>query len=215
MSSTDPKQILPQLHLVRAALIARLLTKEQVIDWATSIVEKDEKPDIFFIDLMLPSTKSLEDTISYFSHYLNFESPVIQGRPLLGFMYQQYKNGRLTIEQAVRSLLRLKYEMIFSEHEEGYIYLLDHNYDMASDGIYGSLERVKEELGKFLTFYRDYSLDNASKWPELDKAVDQALEQDSLIIQNSLVIQEQPNLNSIETCERSWWKRWISLLFKA
>src|SRR5688500_726949 len=155
MKSTNPKDILTTLHLIRAGLASGLLTKEEVVDWADKIITKDEQPDIFFIDLALSSSKSRNDIIYYFNDYLNFENPAIQGRPLLGLLYKQYKNKEFTIEQTVGKLFRLKFEAIFTEREEGYIYPIDNDYDCAKDNIYGTMEDVQKEVDKFLSFYKD------------------------------------------------------------
>lgn len=93
MESTNPRDILTTLCLVRAGLASGLLTKEEVIDWADNIITRDEKPDIFFIDLALSSSKSKNDIIQYFNEFLNFEKPAVQRRPLLGLLYKQYKSG--------------------------------------------------------------------------------------------------------------------------
>ena len=40
-------------------------------------------------------------------------------------------------EQTVSKLFHLKFEAIFNEPEEGYIYSLENDYDYARHGIYG------------------------------------------------------------------------------
>lgn len=58
-----PEDISPTQHLIRAGLASGLLTKEEVIDWADKIITNDKQPDIFFIDLALSSSKSVNDLI--------------------------------------------------------------------------------------------------------------------------------------------------------
>ncbi len=176
MQSTNPKDIFTTLHLVRAGLVSGLLTKEEVIDWADKIITKDEHPDIFFIDLALSSSKSRNDIIYYFSDYLNFENPAVQGRPLLGLLYQQYKSKQLNLEQTVRTLFRLMNEAIFTETEQGFIYSIDNDFDLAQDNIYGSIEKVQKEAERFLEYYKDYSINNFEQWHYLDKKIDDILE---------------------------------------
>ena len=201
---TNPKDILPVLHLVRSGLASGLLTKEEVVDWADKIITKDEKPDIFFIDLALSSSKSKNDVIHYISDYLNFENPAIQGRPLLGLLYKQYITRQINLEQTVSRLFRLKFEAVFTDREESYIYSLDNNYDCAVNNIYGTLEDVEIELTKFLSFYKEYTIDSFENWEKLDLTVENEIDKD---IERQ---QEQDRLNQSVAIieEKPWWKFW-------
>jgi hypothetical protein len=175
---TNPKDILTTLHLIRAGLVSGVLTKKEVIDWADKVISKDEEPDIFFIDLALSNSKSTKEVVSYFSDYLNFEHPKVPGRPLLGLLYKQYKNQQLNLEQTVRILYRLIFEAIFTDKEESYIYSIDDDLYCAENNIYGKIEDVKKETDKFLSFYKDYSIDNFEQWNDLDKIVEENIEKD-------------------------------------
>ncbi len=197
MQSTNPNDILTTLHLIRAGLASGLLSKEEVIDWADKIVVKDEQPDIFFIDLAMSSSKSTNDIIHYINDLLNFDNPAVQARPLVGLLFKQFNNGQINLEQAVSKLFRLKFEAVFNEREEGYIYSLENDYDCAKHGIYGSLQIVQQDLEKFLSFYKDYSIDNYEDWANLDKVVDSKLEEEY-----------QLRLQDIKEETKRWWKFW-------
>jgi len=201
---TNPKDILQTLHLIRAGLASGLLTKEQVIDWADKIITKDEQPDIFFIDLALSSSKSVNDIIHYIGDYLNFENPAVQGRPLLGLLYKQFSSRHLTLEQTVRKLFRLKFEAVFTEREEGYIYSIDNDFDSAKHNFYGILEAVYADVDKFLSFYKGYSLDSFEHWLDLDLGVESKLDED---INRQL---EEDSIAQVimQNSSKPWWKFW-------
>jgi hypothetical protein len=201
---TNPKDILQTLHLIRAGLASGLLTKEEVIDWADKIITKDEQPAIFFIDLALSSSKSVNDIIHYISDYLNFENPAVQGRPLLGLLYKQFSSRQLTLEQTVRKLFRLKFEAAFTEREEGYIYSIDNDFDCAKHNIYGTLESVYEDVDKFLSFYKDYSLDSFEHLQDLDIEVESKIDAD---INRQ---QEEDRVAQVikQISSKPWWKFW-------
>jgi|SRR5687768_7693684 hypothetical protein len=201
MQLTNPKDILTILHLIRSGLASGILTKEEVVDWADKIVSKEEQPDIFFIDLVLSSSKSTNDVIRYFSEYLNFDNPTVQGRPLLGLLFKQYKSEQINLEQTFSKLFRLKYEAIFSEREEGYIYSIESNYACARDEIYGTIGEVQNELEKFLGFYKDYSIEGYEQWHDLDKVVELKLEED-------YQLQQQQYKEYLRGATRPWWKFW-------
>jgi hypothetical protein len=204
MQSTNPKNISNALHLIRAGLASGLLTKEEVIDWADKIITRDAQPDIFFIDLAMSSSKSTNDVIHYIGDYLNFENPTVQGRPLVGLLYNQYSSRQIDLERAISKLFRLKFEAVFNEQEEGYIYSLENDYDCAKHGIYGSLYTVQQELEKFLSFYKDYSIDNYDQWNDLGKIVDIKLEEDH---QRQMQQAEKYGTAQKEPT-KPWWKFW-------
>lgn len=201
---TDPKNILQTLHLIRAGRASGLVSKEEVIDWADKIVTKDEQPDIFFIDLALSSSKSVNDVIHYFNEYLNFENPSIQGRPLLGLLYKLFSNSQLTLEQTVGKLFRLKFEAIFTDREEGFIYSIDNDFDCAKHNIYGSLEAVYADVDKFLGFYKDYSFENFEQWQDLDLKVENKLDEDINVRQQQESMAQLTTKNE----NKPWWKFW-------
>lgn len=174
----SPKDITHTLHLIRAGLASGLLSKEEVMVWADDIIIIDDEPDIFFIDLALSGSKSINDILHYFNAYLNYENPVIEGRPLLELLYNRFTSKQWTLEQTVGKLFSLKFEAVFSGREENYIYSIENDFDCAKDGIYGSLESVNAEVDRFLTFYKDYTLENFDKWPELDLHVERMLDKD-------------------------------------
>jgi hypothetical protein len=192
---TNQKDILTTLHLIRAGLASGLLTKEEVVDWAGKIVSKEEQPDIFFIDLALSGSKNANDVIRYFSEYLNFDNPTVHGGPLLGLLFKQYNSKQFSLEQTLSKLFRLKYEAVFNEREESYIYSLENDYACARDEIYGTIGDVQLELEKFLEFYRDYSIEVYERWHDLDKVVEQKQEEDY-------------QLRYRRETTRPWWKFW-------
>lgn len=201
---TNPKDILTTLHLIRAGLASGLLTKKEVIDWADKFISKDEQPDIFFIELALSNTKSTKEVLYYISDYLNFETPAIQGRPLLGLLYKQYKNQQLNLEQTVRILFRLIFEATFTDKEEGYIYSIDSDFDCAKNNIYGKIEDVEKETDKFLSFYKDYSINNFEQWNDLDKTVEENIEKDYQLHKQQIETYRQTFVNE----NKPWWKFW-------
>lgn len=156
----NPKDISQTLHLIRAGLASGLLTKEEVVAWADKIITRDEQPDIFFISLALSGSKNTSDIIYYFSEYLNFVNPTVRGQPLLGLLYKKFSSGQLTLEQTVGKLFRLKFEAVFTETEESYIYSIDDKFDCAKNNIFGTLEAVYEDVERFLSSYEDYSLND-------------------------------------------------------
>ena len=188
MENTDPKEILNVIHQLRAGLSTGLLKKEEVIDWAEQIVSKDKTPDIFFIDLLLSSSISTNDISHYIGNYLNFETPTVSGRPLLGLLFKRFSSGELTLNKTVITLYELKNETVLSDRETAFVYNIVNDYDLARDGIYGTLKDIERQLENFLSKYADYTFDNYEKWNDLDTAIENKFENPERIESNRIEI---------------------------
>jgi hypothetical protein len=203
MQSSNYKNLIPSLHLIRAGLGSGLLTKEEIIQWADKIIMEEVEPDIFFIELSLLNSKGVGAILHYLNDYLNFDKPSIRGRPLLGMLYKEYKGGRLNLEQTVLTLFRLKFEAVYTSQEEGYIYSIDNDYECASQNIYGTLDDVRNELDNFLGIYKEYSFENFEDWDELDRIADIDLEESDQRQKAQNIITD-PSI----AVQKPWWKFW-------
>lgn len=143
--------------------------KEEVVDWADTIITRDENPDIFFIDLALSSSKSINDIINYISNFLSSEQPITQGRHLLGFLYKKFKTGKISLEQTVSLLFSLRDKAVFTDEEEHKIYYLDDAFHLANANIWGTLEEVQKDTDRFLKMYKGFSIDNIEQLQNLNK----------------------------------------------
>jgi hypothetical protein len=206
MPSTDPKNINITLLVMRAGFMSGLLTKEEIISWADTIITKEDEPPIFFIDLALSGSKSKHEILHYINDQISIEKPFIPGRPLLGMLCKRYQLANLTLEQTVKILYQLNFEVSFTSEEESCIYSIDYSYDLAKDNIQGTMQSVRDELENFLAIYKDYSFDNVEQWHVLDTAVD-------IEIEKKVRYPEQPilyNYTPPAKDKKSWWKFWVS-----
>jgi hypothetical protein len=213
MENTNPKEILSVIHQLRAGLSTGLLKKEEVIDWAEQIVSKDKAPDIFFIDLLLSSSISTANISHYISCYLNFETPTVSGRPLLGLLFRRFSSGELTLNKTVITLYQLKNETVLSDREMAFVYNIDNDYDLAREKIHGTLKDIERQLEDFLSIYGDYTFDNYEKWNDLDTALENKFEKAEQIKSNRLELQLDQQVAIYANMKKKnmrWWKFWKS-----
>lgn len=201
---TNPENILQVLHLIRSGLASGIIKKEAIIDWAENIITVDKEPDIFFIDLFLLSTKSKNDLIQFFSKYLNYEKPFVKGRQLLGLLYIQYNNNEINLGETLSKLLRLRYEALFTDEEEEYIYTLENNYDAAINCKHITIEEIEIELSDFLKIYKSYSSVNFENWNDYDLLIESEIDLAIKKHQNQIAIYNEYFLNR----NKQWWKFW-------
>jgi len=204
MPNTDPNEIRPLLHLVRAGLAGGLLSKEEVVDWADLIITRDEEPHVFFIDLAMSSNKSVNNIIHFIADFLDFDTAVVSGRPLLGMLYRQYRTNKLDIVQTVDKLFALRYEASFTEQEMDNIYSLEHQFEAAFHGIYGSVQEIELAVAEFLSFYEGFDLGNYPDWSKVELSVDQKIDQLNDRQNQHVPISEKPMVSK----PQPWWKFW-------
>ena len=189
----DPIEYKELLTLFKVGLASGLISKEEVTKWADEIITQEAEPDIFFIELSLIKSKS--EGISYLGSFLDLDS-LANGKAILGLLYKRLKEGQ-ELERIVRTMYNLKDEADFTELEKGYIYQIDDGFDLANTKVYGSLDNVRNETTDFLELYADYSIENYTGWPELNKRVDSDLEE----------MNRAEREKHLEEQKKPWWKK--------
>ncbi len=203
MPQLQPSDIIPLLQTMQTALRFNLFSQEEVINWAESIVEKEKEPHIFFIDLLLSSSRSKNDILQYMSEsvgYIKFQG---NARPLFSLTYQKLTNKELSLKQTIGILHELIHETDLSGMESSDIYHLQHLHELAEDNIQGSIQDVENETLSFLKRYNEYSIYNTLQWSILDKQIVELLEQEclQLRIQSDIIDRELKK-------QKKWWKFW-------
>ncbi len=161
-----------------------LLSKEELMAWTERAINKAVQPDIFFIDLFLLRNKTDKEILHYISEYIDFEEPIVTGRPLLGLLWKRFSENQILLKDAVHILYNLiwAHAAVVTEKEENFMSEIDYSYDLATEGYFlGTLEDVKDILITFLTVYKEYTLENLDRWKELDLTIDDQLNKVSKI----------------------------------
>ncbi len=215
--ATDPKDLIDVIYLIQKGAATAIIPKEEITHWADSFIERDDEPDIFFIELSMCHT--LNDVYSYISDFffhnsINTADIVISPRPLFGYCYRHLPKSKLIEWEVTNFLRQFTWDRHFrvTEIEEAHIYSLDDPYYGFRDGkmIGATQEFTLEYVFKFLDNYNDYCLANYKEWPELDKKVDSRLvEFDEKM---DIAIQEFIDKNTIKPTavmkSKPWWKFW-------
>jgi len=201
MKQTNPTDIIQFIHQMRSGLVVGLITKEEVIEWAESIVTTDKTPDIFFIDLVLLSSKSNNEIINYLGEYLNFDGESFSGRPLFHMLNKRMESKDILLSKVINTLYRIANETKVSDYESYFIYTIENDHSLAIDNITGELTEIDQRLRYFLRTYKDYTFENFNNWSSLDKVIDHTyrLEKETSEINNESIV---------ENIQRKWWQFW-------
>jgi hypothetical protein len=183
VKTTNPSDYLQLLTVFRMGLLHGFISPKEVTAWADAIIEHDEQPDYFTIELSLGGQDKSEKQLSLLNEFIGQHAPPISGRIILGLLYQKYSSGQLPLQKVVRTMYWLHREADFTDLEKSFIYGLDDDYDLAVSNTWGSLKQVEDSVMEFLDVYKDFRLDNAHQWKELENTTEpklQALLQEEL-----------------------------------
>ncbi len=206
-STTDPRNYIELLEVFRIGLINGLVDKDEIIKWADSIIQQDEQPDSFIIELSLCCSMNINDVVSIINEFIGESKPVISGRVILGLAYRLYNEKRIVLRKVTSTIDWLTWHGEPTEKEKSLMYGLDEELNCAESGIYGTIEGVEEEVLLFLEIYKDFSIDNFSKWSEINKTIDQKAE--DLVIRINAERDEMTAEYERQQAKKNWWKFWI------
>jgi len=154
-----------------------MMDKQQVIAWADKQIEQEAEPPYSIIELALSGSKNLNDTISILHNLVGENKPPIAGHAVLGYLYQQYTATKLSLQQVATTIYWLGLHCDFSEAEHSFMHSIDREYDLAADGYgYGSIAEAENQIVRFTAIYKDFTLENAQQWQEIDKAIPEAVQ---------------------------------------
>lgn len=204
MQTTNSKDYIELLEVFRIALTRGLLEKSEVVKWADNIIANDNEPDYFIIELSLCGNQNLNDTISLISEFIGQDKPLLSERIILGLLYKQYLEKKITLKRAISFINWILREENLTEEETSLMYNLDLDYDCVEEG-YLTLGLFEEEMLRFLEIYNDFKIDNFAEWEKINSTIDGKIKLLSDTVKKE---QEEVRKKYTEQTTKKWWKFW-------
>jgi hypothetical protein len=170
MHQANPKALIDLLEVFRLGLHTGILDRQLVVEWADQLIMQEEAPDYFLIELSLGGQNNLNDFTGLLDKYVGENKPAVSKRAILGILLHQYKAGQITLQKAVRAIDWLTMHVDYSEEERSFMAGVDDDYTLADEGFYGNVSEVEIFLLRFLSAYKEFSLDNRQDWQKLNDA---------------------------------------------
>ncbi len=171
MQPTNPRDFVALLEVFRIGVTNKVMGTQMVVDWADAIIQQDAAPDYFIIELAMCGSRNINGMISLLSDYIGETKPIIAGRVVLGFLYQEYTSGKIDLYRVVRTIDWLALHSDFTAEEYGFMCGVDDEYSMAVEGVYGSVADIADYVMRFLAFYQAFHLENIAAWDEINASV--------------------------------------------
>jgi len=172
MKTTNPKEYTDLLAVFEIALTNNLIEKTEIIKWADQIINVDDEPHDFIIELSLCGHKNINDLISLISEFIGLEKPVISGRVILALLYHKSISAQIDLGKITSCINWLVWHGELSETEKDFLYGLDDEYDLANNKIAGSLTEIEKWTLNFLSLYKNLTIENFKDWKEINNQVE-------------------------------------------
>ena len=97
MKTTYPSDYLELLSVFRIGLLHGFISPKEVTAWADTLIEQDEQPDYFIIELSLSGQGKSEKQLSLLNEFIGQQPPSLSGRIILGLLHQKLNSGQLPL----------------------------------------------------------------------------------------------------------------------
>jgi hypothetical protein len=133
-----------------------LYSRADVAEWLTQAVERVDALSGPLLELTTLKGKHDVDIVNLLYQLGPARRPAERARDRFGVLYELLTTDGVSLGDAVKQMYRIALEDLSPEDEGGEYFAclaLDDRYDLASGGIYGTLDDVRREAVDFLERY--------------------------------------------------------------
>lgn len=168
MSQLKPKEFTLLLQVFRYGLRLGIISKDEVAAWADEIIQKEDEPDYFFIEVSL--SKDSNELLTVLNEKISGDMPLMALRVVLGLFYKKLAAGDISADFAIKKIESTDFLRGLTLFEAGDIYEFD-DYEIFD----AKEEEIKEGLLQFLSRYKDFSLERPEEWPDVNARLEALL----------------------------------------
>jgi hypothetical protein len=156
----------PIIAVFRHGLVWGLIDKEWVKHWAEGILNTEERPDYFFVELS--AAGSVEEMVLSINRELIWDYAPLFARVLMGMLCRELQNGQIAATRAHAILMEILAMDVLCRGEDDYLYQIEfeERFDL-KDGD----ARLTVDLLGFLATYRDLGLHNIVDWWAINQVI--------------------------------------------
>jgi hypothetical protein len=162
--------LMPMLAVYRYGLAWGLVTREQVFNWADSILTVEDTPDYFFIQLSM--ARSVDELIGIIESEWKPNPDALFARVLIGLLYTQLQNGQIAAERVLTILDEIKWMDVLRWCEDDFVAQInfEREFHLKVE------DTLHEDLLDWLVTYQDFTLQNPTEWPAINEDIEQQLD---------------------------------------
>jgi type IV secretory pathway TrbD component len=168
MSQLKPKGFTLLLQVFRYGLRLGIISKDEVVAWADEIIQEEDEPDYFFIEISL--SKDANELLAVLNKNISGDMPLMALRVVLGLFYKKLAAGDISVDFAIGKIESTDFLDGLTSFEAGDIYELE-DYEFFEV----TKEEAKEGVLQFLSRYKDFSLEQPEEWPDTNTRLEELL----------------------------------------
>ncbi|PFY68967.1 hypothetical protein COL46_18835 [Bacillus toyonensis] len=147
-------------EVLRIGLQIGLFSKTEVIKWADHTIETLDRPSFEIIEVSLSSNDKLVDVVSKLKNIKGTYDKILPIKIILGLLWEKFMINEanvLKVKPFISNLIHNNCCEGFSSVDEQ-LYNFNEEINLAADNIYGNLEDISQEIKRFLSVYKDFSI---------------------------------------------------------
>ncbi|KWU58966.1 hypothetical protein AWW70_19215 [Bacillus mycoides] len=147
-------------EVFRIGLQIGLFSKTEVIEWADHTIETLDSPSNEIIEVSLSSNDKLVDIVSKLKNIKGTYDKKLPVKIILGLLWEKFmmnEENVLRIQPFISNLVHYNCCEGFN-YEDEQLYNFNEEINLAADNIYGDLEDISQEIKRFLSIYKDFSM---------------------------------------------------------
>ena len=166
MSSAKAEDFPLLLEVFRGGLARGLVSKDEIVAWADSIIAIEDEPDYFFIELSLSS--DVNGLVEVLNKYVKPTKTPICERVILGLIYHRQPIFDIDEVEKIATLVGGLYSWdVLTSFENNTILNFEEYYPY----YFPDLTQLQVELNSFLDLYKAFTLENFEQWGEINGQV--------------------------------------------
>ena len=172
MNKTNPKDYLDLLQVFSIGIVYGLISKYEITNWVDEIIQKDDEPDSFLIELSLIDNLSNSAISAIINEYIGEYNSNISHRVVFSILLSKLKTKQISLEKAVNVVeyLCLNHNLSNKEFNSLRFRFSDEFY-LAKDCSIGTLPDIETRLADTLSFYKEFNLDNYKDWNKINQRI--------------------------------------------
>lgn len=167
-------------------LIDGIINTNYVNNWADNILSKESESEYEFIELS--TTTNINDLIVLLKRLSANCNLKISQRAVFGVLYNSTFGDFPNIKVASRITSRFVYENSLTDEEKNFLFGIDDFIELAISGIYGNIDKLKNEFWDFLELYQTLNFKTYANWIIINNNIEQNLEKNLKKIQEKYTI---------------------------
>jgi len=178
----NPTKYKEVFKVFEVLLIGGIIDTNYINSWADNILSKESESEYEFIELS--TTTNINDLIVLLKRLSSNCNLKISQRAVFGTLYNLTLKDFANIKVESRIVDRFVCENKLTQMEKNFLAGIDDFVELAISGIYGDIDRFKNEFWDFLEIYQTFNFTNYENWITINNKIEQNLEENLKKIQD-------------------------------